>query len=221
VLSFAPPRTLPNPRLRCASLAKAQRSTSNLFQFPVSNLPFFSPQSFNTTQHSHVHSSHSSSLNYTSHHLTKVENYGLPDGANGRERFVLLTSQEKATLMIFSTAFNHSQSQDAEAEYDRLRDLARQEAGKRAACFDKVRFPSLPRTSTTNQWDCSRIKHMREVTELPRSNCLTRGRRMQPRWTNTINKPATIFSGRIMRRAESQTIRLICTGSLWKRRRTF
>ncbi|KAK0109805.1 hypothetical protein ONS95_002477 [Cadophora gregata] len=35
-------------------------------------------------------------------------------------------------------AFNHSSSGDAEAEYDRLRDLARQEAGKRSSCFDKA-----------------------------------------------------------------------------------
>ncbi|KAJ5938017.1 hypothetical protein N7454_004359 [Penicillium verhagenii] len=32
-------------------------------------------------------------------------------------------------------AFNHEQSSDAEAEYDRLRDLARQEATKRGNCF--------------------------------------------------------------------------------------
>lgn len=40
---------------------------------------------------------------------------------------------------IGGKAFNHSQSQDAEAEYDRLRDLARQEAGKRGSCFDRSR----------------------------------------------------------------------------------
>jgi len=34
-------------------------------------------------------------------------------------------------------AFNHSQSQAAEQEYDRLRDLARQEAAKRSSCFAK------------------------------------------------------------------------------------
>ncbi|KAL4999112.1 hypothetical protein BDV10DRAFT_58005 [Aspergillus recurvatus] len=34
-------------------------------------------------------------------------------------------------------AFNHSQSNDAEAEYDRLRDLARQEASKRNTCFQR------------------------------------------------------------------------------------
>ncbi|KAF2197223.1 DUF1771-domain-containing protein, partial [Delitschia confertaspora ATCC 74209] len=34
-------------------------------------------------------------------------------------------------------ALNHSSS-DAEAEYDRLRDLARQEAAKRSSCFDRA-----------------------------------------------------------------------------------
>ncbi|KAJ5082456.1 hypothetical protein N7532_011499 [Penicillium argentinense] len=34
-------------------------------------------------------------------------------------------------------AFNHDQSGDAEAEYDRLRDLARQEASKRGDCFHR------------------------------------------------------------------------------------
>jgi hypothetical protein len=37
------------------------------------------------------------------------------------------------------TAFNHEQSSDAEAEYDRLRGLARQEASKRNSCFQRVR----------------------------------------------------------------------------------
>ncbi|KAI2782967.1 Smr domain protein [Daldinia loculata] len=35
-------------------------------------------------------------------------------------------------------AFNHSPSNDAEAEYDRLRDLARAEAAKRNSCFDRA-----------------------------------------------------------------------------------
>nr|KMM66952.1 smr domain-containing protein [Coccidioides posadasii RMSCC 3488] len=34
-------------------------------------------------------------------------------------------------------AFNHEQSSDAEAEYDRLRGLARQEAAKRSSCFER------------------------------------------------------------------------------------
>jgi hypothetical protein len=46
-----------------------------------------------------------------------------------------------------ATAFNHSQSNDAEAEYDRLRDLARQEATKRGSCFQRVRLPSSPSLS--------------------------------------------------------------------------
>ncbi|GAD98390.1 Smr domain protein [Paecilomyces variotii No. 5] len=36
-------------------------------------------------------------------------------------------------------ALNHPQNESAEAEYDRLRDLARQEARKRGECFDKSR----------------------------------------------------------------------------------
>jgi len=36
-------------------------------------------------------------------------------------------------------AFNHSPNNDAEAEYDRLRDLAREEARKRGDCFDRSR----------------------------------------------------------------------------------
>lgn len=36
-------------------------------------------------------------------------------------------------------AFNHEQSSDAEAEYDRLRGLARQEADKRGQCFQRSR----------------------------------------------------------------------------------
>ncbi|KAI9734585.1 MAG: hypothetical protein M1834_002186 [Cirrosporium novae-zelandiae] len=35
-------------------------------------------------------------------------------------------------------AFNHGQSSDAEAEYDRLRDLARREHERRSECFDKA-----------------------------------------------------------------------------------
>ncbi|KAL1977730.1 hypothetical protein VTN31DRAFT_589 [Thermomyces dupontii] len=36
-------------------------------------------------------------------------------------------------------AFNHERSRDAEEEYDRLRNLARQEAQKRNECFDRSR----------------------------------------------------------------------------------
>ncbi|KAJ4304064.1 hypothetical protein N0V88_001673 [Collariella sp. IMI 366227] len=35
-------------------------------------------------------------------------------------------------------AFNHSSSADAEAEYDRLRDLARAEADRKKGCFDRA-----------------------------------------------------------------------------------
>jgi DNA-nicking Smr family endonuclease len=37
-----------------------------------------------------------------------------------------------------STAFNHAQSHSAEAEYDRLRNLARQEQAKKQSCFDRA-----------------------------------------------------------------------------------
>lgn len=38
---------------------------------------------------------------------------------------------------MFPSAFNHNQSQAAEQEYDRLRDLAREEAGKRSSALSK------------------------------------------------------------------------------------
>ena len=38
---------------------------------------------------------------------------------------------------IYTPAFNHSAGNDAEAEYDRLRDLARKEAAKRSSCMDR------------------------------------------------------------------------------------
>ncbi|RFU34644.1 hypothetical protein B7463_g1741, partial [Scytalidium lignicola] len=38
---------------------------------------------------------------------------------------------------IGAKAFNHASSRDTEAEYDRLRDLARQEASKRNSCFER------------------------------------------------------------------------------------
>ena len=46
-----------------------------------------------------------------------------------------------------AAAFNHSAGHDAEAEYDRLRDLARAEAQKRNECFERVRLP--PAVPTT------------------------------------------------------------------------
>ncbi|KAL8786143.1 MAG: hypothetical protein Q9195_008347 [Heterodermia aff. obscurata] len=41
------------------------------------------------------------------------------------------------TTQLGGHAFNHNQSQHAEAEYDRLRTLARQEHDKRSSCMDK------------------------------------------------------------------------------------
>jgi hypothetical protein len=41
------------------------------------------------------------------------------------------------------TAFNHRTSTDIEAEYDRLRDLARSEGDKKKSCFERVRRPVL------------------------------------------------------------------------------
>ena len=46
--------------------------------------------------------------------------------------------------LFISLAFNHNQSSEAEAEYDRLRSLARQEHDKRSSCFDKVLDPQFP-----------------------------------------------------------------------------
>ncbi|KAK3313880.1 hypothetical protein B0H66DRAFT_365911 [Apodospora peruviana] len=39
---------------------------------------------------------------------------------------------------IGGRAFNHSAAEDAEAEYDRLRDLARKEADRKKSCFDRA-----------------------------------------------------------------------------------
>lgn len=39
---------------------------------------------------------------------------------------------------VGARAFNHSASQDAEAEYDRLRELARREGDKKKGCFDRA-----------------------------------------------------------------------------------
>jgi len=49
-----------------------------------------------------------------------------------------MSSSSYPMTRIGGKAFNHSASGDAEAEYDRLRDLARTEAGKRSSCFDKA-----------------------------------------------------------------------------------
>ncbi|KAG4028644.1 hypothetical protein MFRU_020g00830 [Monilinia fructicola] len=47
-------------------------------------------------------------------------------------------SSSYAMKSMGSKAFNHSSSNDAEAEYDRLRDLAHKEAAKRSQCFDQA-----------------------------------------------------------------------------------
>lgn len=53
------------------------------------------------------------------------------------------TSAAESTIANRSiSVFNHDQSGDAEAEYDRLRGLARDEASKRHHCLDQVRDKS-------------------------------------------------------------------------------
>ncbi|KAK6834291.1 hypothetical protein PG987_008985 [Apiospora arundinis] len=47
----------------------------------------------------------------------------------------IISTDTSATPII---AFSHSADNDAEKEYDRLRDLAREEAQKRGQCFDKA-----------------------------------------------------------------------------------
>ncbi|PSS25098.1 hypothetical protein M430DRAFT_63724 [Amorphotheca resinae ATCC 22711] len=49
-----------------------------------------------------------------------------------------MSSNSYAMATIGARNFNHDQSGEAEAEYDRLRDLARQEAAKRSSCFDRA-----------------------------------------------------------------------------------
>jgi len=78
---------------------------------------------------------------YNNHHAPRNVPHG-PSGyvhaycsAIARSRLIANTAQRCA-------AFNHDQSNDAEAEYDRLRDLARQEASKRGSCFQRVRLLS-------------------------------------------------------------------------------
>ena len=69
-------------------------------------------------------------MSYEMHHI----------GARGAFPFLSSFDQRKLTL---STAFNHEQSSETEAEYDRLRDLARQEANKRNQCFERVALSFL------------------------------------------------------------------------------
>jgi len=58
--------------------------------------------------------------------------YGIPGN-------VTCIFKATSTDSVFA-AFNHSAGNDAEAEYDRLRDLARGEASKRSSSFDRVRY---------------------------------------------------------------------------------
>ena len=50
----------------------------------------------------------------------------------------LLSDNTDTVMLKPEPAFNHNQSHDAEAEYDRLRALARQEHDKRSSCLAKV-----------------------------------------------------------------------------------
>lgn len=55
------------------------------------------------------------------------------------------------------SAFNHQQSSGSEEEYDRLRNLARQEHSRMADCFDKVRM--LKRTAGSDRFVSSIQSH--------------------------------------------------------------
>jgi len=122
-----------------------------------------------------------------------------------------------------STAFNHSQSGEAEVEYDRLRDLARQEAGKRSSCFDKAsQDPPMSQLSGPRSNTASRhIKHTNAETVQQRINYQKRGSNMRRRWISIISRPPIIFSERTMRLEELQTIRLICMGNSWRKQSRF
>lgn len=58
-------------------------------------------------------------------------------GGGGKQPLFLSPHFSKRQLTHLHPAFNHTQSSNAEAEYERLRDLARQEAGKRSSCMAK------------------------------------------------------------------------------------
>ncbi|KAJ5490860.1 hypothetical protein N7539_002427 [Penicillium diatomitis] len=57
--------------------------------------------------------------------------------------------------LSLASAFNHDQSNDAEQEYDRLRELARQEASKRGDCFQRSK-------EAYNNGDGARAKELSE-----------------------------------------------------------
>jgi hypothetical protein len=77
-----------------------------------------------------------------------------------------------------STAFNHNQSSSAEAEYDRLRELARQEHGKRSACLDKVGVEANESIMTLLSHPASLAKPMSAEMEQPPMSSQRRGRGM-------------------------------------------
>merc|ERR1711964_935378 len=84
---------------------------------------------------------------------------------------IMSSSASYPMTRLGGKAFNHSSSGDAEAEYDRLRDLARQEAGKRSSCFDKAHQAyergdgaaahqlSEERKATRRRWTNSTSRH--------------------------------------------------------------
>lgn len=89
---------------------------------------------------------------YSSSSSTTLENVSR-NVTPGPSRYVNGSHTQLIQSQLTHPAFNHDQSNDAEAEYDRLRDLARQEASKRGECFSRVRsipIPPLFRQSTTH-----------------------------------------------------------------------
>ena len=78
-------------------------------------------------------------------YLIAKARYVVPYDPVGRRRYsegLGQPTKSQSELLIEYKAFNHDQSRDSEAEYERLRSLARQEHDKRASCFDKVRSAS-------------------------------------------------------------------------------
>ena len=75
----------------------------------------------------------------------RIDNHGVGERSHdpaGRPRFVVTLPALLGQALTCSpprAAFNHDVGNDSEAEYDRLRDLARQEAAKRGSCFDRSR----------------------------------------------------------------------------------
>jgi len=120
------------------------------------------------------------------------------------------------------TAFNHSSSNDAEAEYDRLRDLARAEGAKRGACFDKVHdlSPQCSYSSPSNA-EISRVKPTSVEMEQQRMNCQKRERRMERKWNSSTNKPRNSSLERIMRMGRSQKTPLTSMVNSSRRQKIF